>query len=272
MKSMSRFKNTFQAIGVLIAVFALYQFALAQDISEISQDQVTEINSETPEVLGESVENSPVEELVEVAVTEDIEQDSTEVVQEETTQEVPEVAIEDIEQEKPGFFEKILDIFVDESEEVILEETQEEYIEEEIFEEEYIEEPPFLFPQNLPEISAIPQVKEFVVDTEAPHACWIENFSVNMQFLPNKNNTVMVNHNQATGPATIEIVGIPTGFDIFFKENKQQSITVASSQNEVPFTIEKNGDTQDGSFNVTFVFTKGVTNPSVTTCQMNIEN
>ncbi len=273
---MSRFKNTFQAIGVLIAVFALYQFALAQDISEtpvvseesvseISQDQVTEINSETPEVLGESVENSPVEELVEVIATEDVEQDSTEVLQEKTTQEVPEVTIEDIEQEKPGFFEKILDIFVDEPEQITEEETQ-------ILEEEYMEDILLIDPEDLPSISAIPEVKEFTTDINAVHACWIETFSVDMQFLPNKNNVVMVNHNEASGPANLEIVGIPPGFDIFFKENERQSISIPSNQKEVPFTLEKNGETQDGNFSVTFIFTKGVANPSITTCQMNIEN
>lgn len=275
MKSMSRFKNTFQAIGVLIAVFALYQFALAQDISEtpvvseesvseISQDQVTEINSETPEVLGESVENSPVEELVEVIATEDVEQDSTEVLQEEMTQEVPGVTIEDIEQEKPGFFEKILDIFVDEPEEIIEEETQ-------TLEEEYIEEAPFVFPQNLPEISAIPIVKEFTADVDAVHVCWIDSFSVDMQFLPNKTNTVMIN-NPTIGPATLDITGIPPGFDIFFKDNKSQSISISSSQQEVPFVIKKQSETQDGSFNVVFVFTKKTGGESIATCQMNLIN
>ena len=270
MKFMGRFKYTLRTIGVFVIVFSLYHFAIAQETSEVISEELNsaeEINQNNPdaEVLGEVTVNDV--DLIQEVTQENLE-DVLSPVSEIVETEVEET-IEIVEQE-PTLFEKILDIFIDTPEEQIIEEQL--ITEEFLVEEEYFEDPaPFVFPQSLPEISAIPEILEFETDVDAPHACWVEDFSVDMQFLPNKNNTLVVN-NPTTGPSTLEITGVPPGFNIFFKENKSQLLSIPSSQQEIPFTIEKNGETQDGSFNIIFVFTKKTGRESVTTCQMNLTN
>lgn len=225
----------------LLFIFALFHYSFAQE----------EVLERTTEVIVE--ENSSEMDLQETPQTEEVD--------------IPEQTEED-----KTIVESIIDFFSPEPEEGEFQDIQQEGDIVEYVEEETVQEfPMYVPPSNLPELRALPEIKDFTVDIDAPHACWIADFSVDMQFLPNKTNKLIVS-NPTIGPSMVEIVGIPPGFDIYFEDNNLQTISINSNQKEIPFSIEKNGKTQKGNFNVVFVFTKTIGKNSTTTCQMNLVN
>lgn len=131
---------------------------------------------------------------------------------------------------------------------------------------------PFVLPRNLPEIPAFPVPEDFDLDIDATHSCWVDVFAVDMTWDPTKNNKIFIN-NTSKALSTIEVLGVPQGFDVVFAKNKTNSITFPGGTKEILFSIEKTGDdTQKGSFNIIFVFTKKGGSQSTTTCQMNLVN
>lgn len=207
---------------------------------------------------------------------EEISETNTEFIVEENSSEIElqeSEALEESEQleEEKTIVESIIDFFSPEEEEF---QDIPEYTEgvEDVIEEETPQEfPIYVAPGNLPEISAFPELKEFDTDVDASHSCWTKDFVVDMTFLPNKNNVVFI-QNPNQGISTMEITGVPEGFDIFFQKNNSQSINLLAGQKEVPVSIEKKGKPQNGNFNVVFVFTRKMVENSTTTCQMNLVN
>lgn len=247
-------RTTFRHFLVLVflTLFVLFgvHYSMAQEGTETSggdqtENPITETTETEGEVLGEEIQTE------ETVGTEPSVEPTQEPVQTETPapqpEPEPEPTPEPIQEPAP------------------IPEPEPEIVEEEVYEEPLI---PFVIPQNLPKLRAIPEVKEFYTDPDAPHACWVRDFVVDMKLDPTKNNVIYIN-NPTIGPSTMEVVGLPPGFEILFG-NKAKSIAVTSGTKELPFTITKKGKVQKGSFNVVFVFTKKSGGDSSTTCQMNL--
>lgn len=240
----STHRKTIKQISILVFitvfVFALFHYSFAQEeISETTTEIVVEENSS-------EIEPQESEDLEEIQEPEQIEEEKTIV-------------------------ESIIDFFSPEEEELQYIPEYTEEVEDATEEETLQEFPVYVAPGNLPEISAFPELKEFDTDVDASHSCWTKDFVVDMTFLPNKNNVVFI-QNPNQGISTMEITGVPEGFDIFFQKNKSQSINLLAGQKEVSIVIEKNGKPQNGNFNVVFVFTRKMVENSTTTCQMNLVN
>lgn len=291
MKSMSRFKNTFQAIGVLIAVFALYQFALAQDISSDVSNQTTEVNPKTPEVLGEIVEKTPVQEPTEVVEIEDIEQNNIEVTQEEIIEELLDISVE------PQ--NNILNnIFVDDTEisSEDLSVVSKEFLEDESLDittiKNIIEEDSWFFPVKT--VKTIPsniedypkplvlvdskskQSQEKLAHEEYNYSDVFETVScsqddilkISMDYRQNLNITI-----QTIKPGMdIQIGSLPYGFEFFFSDNFEKKINTIESSTSI--TIKKNKNAQKGNFIIPVIYTNAedLENEKTFICQINLSN
>lgn len=209
------------------------------------------------------------EEVLETTTEVIVEENSSEIELQETPQTEEVSTVEQMEEDKT-IVESIIDFFSPGEQE--LQDIQQEVDVVEDIEEETVQEfPIYVPPSNLPKISAFPESKEFNTDVEASHSCWVRDFGVDMTFLPNKNNIIFI-QNPSQGISTMEITGVPEGFDVVFQKNNSETITLLAGQKEVPITIEKNDKPQNGNFNIVFVFTRKIGKDSITTCQMNLIN
>lgn len=137
--------------------------------------------------------------------------------------------------------------------------------------EEEIPSPLFVLPSNLPQIRAFPKTRDFQTHREATHSCYIKNFKSDMTFHKDLSNSIIVS-NPSPSASTIEISGLPQGFEIVFTKNNTSKISVATGQKEIAFTINKLNNPQKGNFSITFIYTQKGGEESITTCQMNLIN
>lgn len=268
-----------------IFVFFTYHYSLAQETGEglVENPTPTESSEETLETVDSTDEvQEGFETQEDVEVQENISEntpienvDNSEVLGEEDVfvESDPEV-VDDI----PNEVEDVAPpVEVDEEPTTLIEEIQDAiddfFTEEEVFEELETETDfvPFVLPDNIPKVRAFPETQDFETHREATHSCYIKNFKSDISFLQSLSNTVVLS-NPSPGASSLEISGLPEGYEIIFTKNNSSKMNIATGQKEVVFSVSKLRNSQKGSFNVTFIYTQEGLQDSTTTCQMNLVN
>jgi hypothetical protein len=140
------------------------------------------------------------------------------------------------------------------------EEGEEEMIQE--YEEPASPEPPLLI-RNF--------FKDIVIDQSAMHRCEADPFRIDVSGR-NIFHTDIAVENAFEGEYEMEIGGLPKGIDVTFSKNDDYQYIQSADESSLPLTITNQLGSQKGNFGIPLIYTKKGVKDSSVICQINIIN